>query len=123
MPTRAGITPSDKRAVGIILAGLKPLSKLRVSFPLPYALVFLSVAAEEGKPMAAYGRELGLTRFNISRYVRCIGDQGRGGTPGLGLVTSTPSKTYPRLNVFLTAKGRALAKQVFENLRQTSAEL
>jgi hypothetical protein len=123
MPTRAGITPSDKRAVGIILAGLRPLSKLRVSFPLPYALVFLSVAAEEGKPMAAYGRELGLTRFNISRYVRCIGDQGRGDTPGLGLVTSTRSKTNPHLNVFLTAKGRVLAKQVFENLRKTSAEL
>ena len=105
------------------MRGLEPLSSLRVSFPLPYALVFLSVAMEEGKPMAAYARELGLTRYNISRYMRCIGDPGRENTSGLGLVTFSRSKTYPSLkHVFLTAKGRALAKQVFRNLRSSASE-
>ena len=117
MLTRESITPSDKRAVRILLGGLKPLSSLRVSFPLPYAMVFLSVAMEEGRPMAAYARELGLSRYNISRYMRCIGGQGRENTTGLGLVTFTRSKTYPSLkHVFLTAKGRAIAEQVFRNL-------
>ena len=81
---------------------------------------------EEGESMATYARKLGLTRYNISRYIRCIGDQGRHDgrdTAGLGLVTITRSKTFhSHKNVFLTDKGRALAEQVFRNLRSISAE-
>ncbi len=70
--------------------------------------------------MSAYARELGLTRYNISRYIQGIGDQGRHDgrhTAGLGLVTVTRSNTFhSHKNVFLTDKGRALAAEVFRNL-------
>lgn len=112
------IASHEKRSIRTLLWGLKPFSNLRGSFPLSYAVVFLTVAMEEGKPMGTYGRELGLSRFNVSRYLRCIGDRGRNGTAGLGLVSVTRTEGHPiRTKVCLTDKGRALAEQVFRNLR------
>jgi hypothetical protein len=47
-----------------------PLSNLRGSIPLPYAVVFLTVALEEGKTMSAYARALGIdNRRTMSRYL------------------------------------------------------
>ena len=113
------IAPSDKRVVETLLWALKPLSNLRRSIPLPYAITFLTVALEEGKPVGAYARELDFNRYVMSRYMQCIGDKARNGSTGLGLVTIKRTKGYPsRTEVFLTEKGRAVAAQVFGNLRR-----
>jgi hypothetical protein len=115
------IAPSDKRVVQTLLWALKPLSNLRRSIPLPYAVTFLTVALEEGKPVGAYARELDFNRYVMSRYMQCIGDKARNGGAGLGLVTVKRTTGYPtRTEVFLTEKGRAIASQVFENLRRLS---
>jgi hypothetical protein len=119
MPKNEVIAPSDKRVVQILLWALKPLSNLRRSIPLPYAITFLTVALEEGKPVGAYARELDFNRYVMSRYMQCIGDKARNGSTGLGLVTIKRTKGYPsRTEVFLTEKGRAVAAQVFGNLRR-----
>jgi hypothetical protein len=73
---------------------------------------------EEGKAVGTYARELDINRFLMSRYMRCIGDRGRNGGAGLGLVTIKRTREYPsRMEVLLTHKGREVAAQVFEKLR------
>jgi hypothetical protein len=115
------IAPTDKRVVQTLLWALKPFSNLRRSIPLPYAITFLTVALEEGKPVGAYARDLDFNRYVMSRYMQCIGEKSRSGGPGLGLVTIKRTTGYPtRTEVFLTEKGRAVAAQVFDNLRRLS---
>lgn len=80
-------------------------------------LTFLMVAVDEGKSVGAYARDLNVNRFLMSRHIRCIGDRGRNGRPGLGLVTTRRVDNYPnRTAIFLTDKGRAVAAQVYRNL-------
>lgn len=67
VPKNEVIAPSDKRVVQTLLWALKPLSNLRRSIPLPYAITFLTVALEEGKPVGAYARELDFNRYVMSR--------------------------------------------------------
>jgi hypothetical protein len=119
MPETEAIAPSDKRVIRALLWVLKPLSNLRRrSIPLPYAVAFLTVALEEGKPVGRYAQELDLNRYVMTRYMQCIGDRGRNGERGLGLVAIRRTRGYPtRTEVFLTDKGRALAAQVFQGLR------
>lgn len=107
---KAAAPEHPKDIVQRLLWALKPIAALRKSgsVPLPYALVFLTVALEEGKPVGAYAHEMALSRYVMTRYMQCIGDRGRNGA-GLGLVTVKRSTGYPtRTEVFLTEKGRAL---------------
>lgn len=121
MPKSEPIAPRDKRLIETLLSALKPLNDLRGSIPLPYAMTFLAVACDEGKPIGEYAREMNLHRFIMGRYMSCIGDRGRNGEPGLGLVTVKRTRGYPtRTEVFLTKKGRAVAAEVFENLKRAN---
>jgi hypothetical protein len=109
-----------KDIVQRLLWALKPIAALRKSgsVPLPYALVFLTVALDEGKPVGAYAHEMGLSRYVMTRYMQCIGDRGRNDRAGLGLVTVKRSTGYPtRTEVFLTEKGRALFAAVLSGAR------
>jgi hypothetical protein len=47
---------NDKRTIQVLLWALKPIANLRRSIPLPYALTFLTVALQEGKPRRAAWR-------------------------------------------------------------------
>jgi hypothetical protein len=115
------IALGDKRAIQTLLWALKPLANLRRSIPLPYALTFLTVALDEGKPVGTYAREMDVNRWVMTRIMQTIGDKARNGGAGLGLVTIKRTTGYPtRTEVFLTEKGRAVAAQIFENLRRLS---
>ena len=121
MPKSEVIAPTDKRVVQILLWALKPLANLRRTIPLQYALTFLTVALDEGKPVGTYAREMDVNRWVMTRIMQSIGDKTRGGGAGLGLVSIKRTTGYPtRTEVFLTEKGRAVAAQVFENLRRLS---
>jgi hypothetical protein len=115
------ISPGDRRAVQTLLSALKPLSDLRDRpIPLPFAVVFLTVALNEGQPVGSYAKELNMTRFAMFKYLRSIGDRGRHNAAGLGLVAM--KRGYrARTAVVLTDKGRAVAAQVFARLRGTRA--
>jgi DNA-binding MarR family transcriptional regulator len=115
------ISPSDRRAVQTLLSALTPLSDLRDRpIPLPFAVVFLSVVLKEGQPVGRYAKELNMTRYSITRYIRSIGDHGRHSAVGLGLITI--KRGYrAKTAVVLTDKGRAVAAQVFSRLRGTRA--
>jgi len=79
--------------------------------------VFLMVALDEGKGVGAYARDLGIHRWTMSRYLCNIGARARTGGPGLGLVTVEHYADDPRqTKVLLTAKGRAVAEEVFRQM-------
>jgi hypothetical protein len=121
MERSALVAPDRKRAIQALLWGIKPLVDLRGSIPFPYVRTFLTVALEEGKPVGVYAREMNINRFLMSRYLRCIGDRGRNGGAGLGLVTIQRIPNSPtRTAVFLTDKGRAIAAKVYRNLRHVA---
>jgi hypothetical protein len=121
MPKSEAIALSDKRVIQTLLWALKPLANLRRTIPLQYALTFLTVALDEGKPVGTYAREMDVNRWVMTRIMQSIGDKARSGGVGLGLVTIKRTTGYPtRTEVFLTDKGRAVAAQVFENLRRLS---
>ena len=99
---------------------LKPLFNLRGtrSISLPYAIVFLMVALDEGNSVGAYARALGVKdRRLMSRFLKSIGPRDRNGGPGLGLIRSKPDPSvYQGTQIFLTAKGRKIADAVFRQL-------
>jgi hypothetical protein len=114
------ISPGDRKAVLTLLSALTPISDLRERpIPLPFAVVFLSVVLNEGQPVGRYGKELNMTRFSITRYIRSIGDHGRQGADALGLVAIKRIKRGYRAKtaVVLTHKGRAVAAQIFGRLQ------
>jgi DNA-binding MarR family transcriptional regulator len=115
------LAASDKRLIQTLLWALKPLVNLRGSIPLPFVTTFLMVALDEGKGVNEYARALGVHRATMSRHLRGIGDRARHGGPGLGLVTVTQHPTDAlRRQVFLTTKGRSVAKKVVEQIRRGS---
>jgi hypothetical protein len=123
MPKIEPIEPQDKRVIETLTSALKPFNDFRGIVPLPCVLSFLALVREEGKPIGVYARKLDLERFIIGRYFQNLGNRGRHGTPGLGLVKVIRTRAHPfKTEVYLTAKGRALAAQVVQNLRHFTQE-
>jgi DNA-binding MarR family transcriptional regulator len=113
------LSPGDRRAIQILLSALTPISDLRDRpIPLPFAVVFLSVALDEGQPVGKYAKDLNMTRFATFKYLQSIGDRGRHNAPALGLVTIKRGSRQ-KTSVVLTEKGRAVAAQVIARLRRT----
>jgi hypothetical protein len=111
------IEPQDKRLIEALMSALLPFNDFQSQMPLAYMLSFLAVVRDEGKPIGVYARELDLERFIIGRYFQVLGDRGRHGTPGLGLIKVKRTRAHQfKTEVYLTAKGRALAAQVLQNL-------
>jgi hypothetical protein len=110
------ISPSDRKAIQILLSALKPISDLRDRpIPLPFAVVFLSVVLNEGQPVGWYAKELNMTRFAAFKYIRSIGHRAGNNTSGLRLVTIKRGYRV-KTAVVLTDKGRAVAAEVFRRL-------
>jgi DNA-binding MarR family transcriptional regulator len=114
------ITPSHKRDIQFLLSALRPLANLRGPIPLSFVTTFLTVALEEGKGVNAYARAVGINRSSMSRHLRNIGDRAINGGPGLGLVKAKPHPSdSSKCQVFLTDKGRSVAKSIFQRQRRT----
>ncbi len=111
------LSPRDSRAIETLLSALMPISNLRKRpIPLPFAVVFLSVALNEGHPVGKYAKDLNMTRFATFKYLQSIGDRGRHNAPALGLVAI--KRGYrEKTAVVLTDKGREVAAQVIGRLR------
>lgn len=117
--TKEAISSGDKRLLQELLWAFKPLLNLRRPMPLPFVTAFLMVALEEGKGVNEYARALGMDRGATSRSLHAIGDRARSGDLGLGLITFRSHPTDPlRSQIFLTVKGRSMAKQFLQQLRK-----
>jgi hypothetical protein len=116
----------DRRLVQGLFLALKSFSNLRDDDNTPLRLVntFLAIAMDEGKCANQYAQALDVHRYAMSRYVHELADRDRNGGPGLELVRIVPEKSgrSNRQNIFLTAKGRAVANEMLRPLRapQTS---
>ena len=113
------ISPRDRKAVQTLLSALTPITDLRDRpIPVPFAVVFLSVVLNEGRPVGQYAKDLNISRFATFKYIQSIGERGRHNAAGLGLVTIKRGYRV-KTAVVLTKKGRAVAAQVFARLRGT----
>jgi hypothetical protein len=110
------ISSRDRRALQAVLSALELLSDLRDRpIPLPFVAVFLSVVLNEGRSVGWYAKELNMTRFAMSKYIRSIGPRAENNATGLKLVTVGGHRM--KTAVVLTDKGRAVAAEVFRKLR------
>ena len=113
---------ADKRLVHGLFLALKSFSNLRDGDGMPLRLVnsFLAIALDEGRCANQYAQRLDVHRYAMSRYVHELADRDRSGNPGLDLVRIVPEKSgrSNRHNIFLTAKGRAIAVEMLRPLRQ-----
>ena len=114
----------EKPHAQTLLWALKPFSNLRGSIPLPFVTIFLMVALDEGRGVTAYARAIGMHRAAMSRYLRDVGARARNGGPGLGLIIVKPHPTnLRRTQVFLTAKGRFVIREVARRLRKAESTI
>jgi DNA-binding MarR family transcriptional regulator len=75
-------------------------------------LVFLAIAQRKTISAAQIGAEVGLSQSAVSRSVTTLG-RGKAGETGLGLVVQEIDPIETRAHAIkLTAKGKALAKQL-----------
>ena len=112
----APIPSTEKKAIQLLLRALEPLDAM----PPPFITTFLSIVLEEGQTQSAYARAVGIHRADASRHIHSLGDRARDGGPGLGLIRleRDPSGMHNSHRIYLTAKGRALAAEIFRNLRR-----
>jgi DNA-binding MarR family transcriptional regulator len=112
------IAPNDKRVIETLLWALQPFSSLRQHrLPLRTVIAFLVIARDEGKALNDYAYDLKVHRAYMSQILHDLADRARDGRPGLGLVQINEEKRGKRLEIFLTDKGHAVAKAMFD--RQT----
>ena len=110
--TQPPAKPSTRTLLSNLTLPLEAFRAHREEVPLHMLVVFLHIAQREGIGAAELMRLTGLSQASVSRNIHALG-QGKGGEPGLGLVTQTidPSNTRARI-VKLTPKGIALAKEM-----------
>lgn len=81
--------------------------------PVHFCQVFLLVAQGEPCTLREIEQRLGLSNSAVSRTLHALGAVNRKGAPGFGLVTvERDPKEGRRFLVLLTAKGRALKRQL-----------
>jgi DNA-binding MarR family transcriptional regulator len=84
-----------------------------VSLPLHHAQVFLVVAKRGQCSYSEIEEELSITNGTVSRCVHAMGETHRKGYPGHGLLEAFRDPAEGRrFLVRLTARGRALARQI-----------
>lgn len=118
-------TRDDKRIIQSLLLALEPLSKVRgsaqrkrESVPLRLVTAFLAVASNEGQGVNEYARCLGIHRANTSRFIHELADRWRS-RPGLDLIRIDDDEGSEQPNkreIFLTKKGRAVARMTLRRL-------
>jgi DNA-binding MarR family transcriptional regulator len=86
--------------------------------PLQQAYAFLFVALEEGRNVQEYAKRAGITQPVMTRILFALGSTGRRAKRGYGLVQQTiDTKDARRHQTFLTAKGKALMREIVRLVR------
>lgn len=101
----------DNNQLGKALAAFAVLDPTHL--PIHFAQVFLVVAAEGPCTFQTVMERLDLTNSAVSRTVMALGETNRKGQPGFGLlITFRDPAEGRRFLVALSAKGKALARQI-----------
>ncbi|MDK1386295.1 MarR family winged helix-turn-helix transcriptional regulator [Sinorhizobium sp. 8-89] len=99
--------------VSKLLQVINTLRKGGEQMPIQTAHVFFAIMARPGITMAQLAEEVGLSQSSCSRNVAALGEWHRLGKPGYDLIESTNDPNEGRrLIMFLSPKGRQLARQL-----------
>jgi len=86
--------------------------------PLQQAYAFLFVALEEGRSVEEYAKRAGITQSVMTRILFALGSTRQRRKPGHGLVQQTiDTEDARRHQTFLTAKGKALMREIVRMVR------
>ncbi len=95
---------------------LGALIAIDLEFPLLWALVFAEIAMHEGASLREIANRTGISMSVMSRTIGALSNTRRMGKP-YGLVVVKPSKEDRRQKeLYLSAKGKALAAKIVELL-------
>ena len=111
------ISDRARKSVKNLLGAVEPFRAIRKAMPLQYIQAFLLVAQEEGLGVNDYAKRAGVSMSTMSRHLLDIGERNRNMEKGFGLVTYRPNPMELRKHEYmLTDKGRALLRQITQNL-------
>jgi DNA-binding MarR family transcriptional regulator len=91
---------------------------------LQHAYAFLVVTLEEGLGVSEYAKRVGVTQPVMTRILFSLGSSSQGRAPGYGLVKQAIDLEDPRrTQSFLTAKGKALMREIVRLVRSDQTKL
>ena len=91
---------------------------IRPTMPMQHAYAFLLVSTEEGLGVQEYAERAGVTQPVMIRILLALGPRGQKGAAGCGLVQQAiDSQDSRKHQTFLTAKGRALMREIVRLIR------
>lgn len=112
--------PNMKNALGKMIAGLEAVRKVGEQMPIQTAHCFLLIAMKPGINMAELSKLVGISQASCSRNVAALGEWHRLGKPGFDLVEAIEDPEARRRKImFLTHRGRAVAKEVIKSIDPT----
>jgi DNA-binding MarR family transcriptional regulator len=116
-PLPEGTLDSLQRLMRVIEA----FRALKRTMPAQYIHTFSLIARNEGLSVVEYAERANVSVSVMSRHILDIGDYARNRSNGFGLVTSRPNPMELRKHeVWLTAKGKALAHKIDRIIRTSS---
>jgi len=118
--SKSALTTVERETNEHLLSALEPLINLRDSIPFTFVTAFLAVALEEGQSPSSYARGAGVHRYTMHRRLHALGDRSQSGAPGFDLVRfeEDPKRVCNMHRIYLTPKGRAIAANIFRNLKR-----
>ena len=109
---------AERLALRKCLLVMDAFRAIRRVMPLQEAYAFLFVALEEGRSVSEYATRAGVTQAVMTRILFALSSRGRRRKPGYGLVQQAIDTEDPRRHqTFLTAKGKALMREIVRVVR------
>jgi DNA-binding MarR family transcriptional regulator len=110
------LTEEERTALHTYMSFMEAFRAIRPNIqnmPMGDAYAFLVVALEEGLGITEYAERAGITQSGMTRELSALGEGGRHGATGFGIVQQvTDAEDLRKRQTFLTDKGRALIREI-----------
>jgi DNA-binding MarR family transcriptional regulator len=110
------LTREEQTALHMYMSFMEAFRAIRPNIqnmPMGDAYGFLVVALEGGLGITEYAERAGITQSGMTRTLSALGEGGRYGAAGFGLVQQViDGKDLRKRQTFLTAKGKALIREI-----------
>jgi DNA-binding MarR family transcriptional regulator len=110
------LTEEEQTALHMYMSFMEAFRAIRPNIqnmPMGDAYGFMVVALEGGLGITEYAERAGITQSGMTRTLSALGEGGRYGAAGFGLVQQViDSKDLRKRQTFLTDKGKALIREI-----------
>ena len=110
------LTKEEQTALHMYMSFMEAFRAIRPNIqnmPMGDAYGFLVVALEGGLGITEYAERAGITQSGMTRTLSALGEGGRYGAAGFGLVQQViDEKDLRKRQTFLTEKGKALIREI-----------